>query len=70
MKTLPAMRWEMAPGVYRFTVTQLLDPGEYALVEVAKSDTPSFFIWDFGIDRNATAGPSSPAAPTSSADKK
>jgi len=70
MKTLPAMRWEMAPGVYRFTVTQPLEPGEYALVEVAKTDTPSFFIWDFGIDRNAIAGPAALAAPTVSADKK
>lgn len=70
MKVLPMLRWEMAPGLCRFIVTQPLESGEYGLVEMAKSDTPSFFIWDFGIDRNASAAPIAPPASTASSNKK
>lgn len=53
-------RWEIAKGVYRFTVGQTLKPGEYALVQVVPGKTDldqvSIYIWDFGVD------PASPAS--------
>ncbi|HKW56295.1 MAG TPA: hypothetical protein VJN42_02975 [Candidatus Acidoferrum sp.] len=42
-------RWEVAPDVYRFTLSEPLPPGEYALAEVLE-DGINFFVWDFGVD--------------------
>lgn len=48
--TIPLQRWDVARRVYRFTLGQSLQPGEYALVEIIPQEGISFFVWDFGID--------------------
>lgn len=42
-------RWEIAPTVFRFTVSEPLPPGEYALAEILP-DGMNLFVWDFGVD--------------------
>jgi len=41
--------WTPATGVFRYTVDQRLEPGEYAFVEMTE-DGLSGYVWDFGID--------------------
>jgi len=53
MNTISIQRWEMAKNVYRFTVSEPLPPGEYALAEILP-DGMNIFVWDFGVD--ATPG--------------
>ena len=45
--------WTPARGVFRYTVTQRLEPGEYAFVEMTKEGA-SEYVWDFGIDAPRT----------------
>jgi hypothetical protein len=49
-------RWEVAPTVYRFTLSETLPPGEYALAEIL-ADGMNLFVWDFGVE-----GPATPTA--------
>ena len=51
-------RWEVAPDIYRFTLSAPLPPGEYVLAEVL-SDGINMYVWDFGVD----AAPASKPAP-------
>jgi hypothetical protein len=51
-------RWEVAPTVYRFTLSQPLPPGEYALTEIL-TDGMNLFVWDFGVDPATRAKPAS-----------
>jgi hypothetical protein len=51
-------RWEVAPEIYRFTLSAPLPPGEYVLAEVL-SDGINLYVWDFGVD----APPASKPAP-------
>ena len=41
--------WTPARGVFRYTVVQRLEPGEYAFVEMTDEGIDSY-VWDFGID--------------------
>ncbi len=41
--------WTPASGVFRYTVDQRLEPGEYAFVEMT-ADGIGGYVWDFGID--------------------
>jgi hypothetical protein len=54
-------RWEIAKGVYRFTLGQTLEPGEYALVQVIPGRTDldqlSIYVWDFGVDTLSSSTP-------------
>src|SRR6202162_266569 len=53
MNTISIQRWEIAKNVYRFTLSEPLPPGEYALAEILP-DGLNIFVWDFGVD--ATPG--------------
>jgi hypothetical protein len=53
-KTIGIQRWLLAPGVYRFTLSQTLEPGEYALAEIVQNAQMSIYVWDFGMDAGAT----------------
>jgi hypothetical protein len=50
--TVPMQRWEIAKGVFRFTLGEALSPGEYVLAEVLQEQGMSFYVWDFGLDAN------------------
>lgn len=53
-----AERWQIANGVYRFTLSQSLEPGEYVFTEIVKGEGTNLYVWDFGVD---TGGKSSEA---------
>lgn len=55
-------RWDVAPEVYRFTLGESLPPGEYALAQILP-DGLNMFVWDFGVDDAASAGPPSRQKP-------
>src|SRR5579862_8064707 len=52
---VPMQRWEVAKGVFRFTLGEPLVPGEYVLAEVLQNEEMSFYVWDFGLDGTADA---------------
>lgn len=45
--------WTPANGVFRYTMEQRLEPGEYAFVELIDEGMSSY-VWDFGIDPPGT----------------
>jgi hypothetical protein len=61
--SISIQRWEIAPTVYRFTLSEPLPPGEYALAEILP-DGMNLFVWDFGVDT------ATPAKPTTALKKK
>jgi hypothetical protein len=63
--SIPIQRWEIAHGVYRFTLGASLEPGEYAMAEVVQGGATSLYFWDFGVDGNSAT----PASSTSSKPK-
>jgi hypothetical protein len=52
---LPIQQWEIARGVYRYTISQNVAPGEYAFAEIVPNGGNSLYFWDFGVD-----GPQAP----------
>jgi len=52
--SISMQRWAIAQGVSRFTLSQSLDPGEYAFAEIVQGEGTSLYVWDFGVDQ-ATA---------------
>jgi len=57
--TISIQRWEIAPTVFRFTISEPLPPGEYALAEILP-DGMNRFVWDFGVDPGTGAKPTTP----------
>lgn len=49
-KTMSLQIWEVAKGVYRFTLGQPLKPGEYVLAEISAKEGMDLLVWDFGVD--------------------
>jgi hypothetical protein len=45
-----AQRWQIANGVYRFTLSESLEPGEYVFTEIVKGQGTNLYVWDFGVD--------------------
>jgi hypothetical protein len=52
--SISIQRWEIAPTVFRFTLSRALPPGEYALAEILP-DGMNLFVWDFGVDPAGSA---------------
>src|SRR5258708_9535656 len=47
--SISLQRWEVARTVFRFTLSEPLPPGEYALAEILP-DGMNMYVWDFGVD--------------------
>jgi hypothetical protein len=48
--SVPIQRWEVAGGVFRFTLGQALEPGEYAIAERVEDEGAGLYVWDFALD--------------------
>src|SRR6266849_2335140 len=57
--SISVQRWEIAPTVFRFTVSEPLPPGEYALAEILP-DGMNLYVWDFGVDSATGTKPTTP----------
>jgi hypothetical protein len=53
--TISIQEWAVARRVYRFTLSEPLPPGEYALAELLPGGL-NLFVWDFGVDANSGNG--------------
>src|SRR5438093_1498207 len=58
--SISIQRWEIAPTVFRFTISEPLPPGEYALAEILP-DGMNLYVWDFGVDGTTGAKATAPA---------
>ena len=54
--TISLQRWDVAPTVFRFTLSETLAPGEYALAEILP-DGMNLYVWDFGVDGAGASKP-------------
>ncbi len=61
-KTVSLQRWQVAKGVYRLTLSQSLEAGEYVLAEILPEGM-NLYVWDFGVDSASAGTGSSPKLP-------
>jgi hypothetical protein len=54
------LKWDAARGLYRYTLDQPLEAGEYGIIEATPSEGQSIYVWTFGLD--ATANPNDAVA--------
>jgi hypothetical protein len=54
--SISIQRWEIAPDVYRFTLSEPLPPGEYILAQIAEEGL-DIFVWEFGVDELGATAP-------------
>ena len=47
--TILMQRWQVSGNVFRFTLGEQLQPGEYVLAEILP-DGLNLYVWDFGVD--------------------
>ena len=59
INVISMQRWDVAPNVYRFTLSQPLPPGEYVLAEVLEEGL-NLYVWDFGLDAAVANTPKQP----------
>jgi len=59
--SLSIERWPVAPNVFRFTMSQPLKPGEYALAELLPEGM-NLYVWEFGVDTGTAAPEKNPPA--------
>jgi len=52
-KTVTLLKWDVAKGVYRYTIAGPMEPGEYALT-INLPDGLNYYVWDFGVDATAS----------------
>jgi len=52
--SISMQRWDVAQTVFRFTLSETLAPGEYALAEILP-DGMNLYVWDFGVDGDGAA---------------
>ncbi len=48
--TLSMQQWDVAKGVYRYTLGEKLPRGEYVVAEILPNEGMSLYVWDFGVD--------------------
>jgi hypothetical protein len=53
------LQWDAARGLYRYTVDQPLEAGEYAIIETTQTEGQSMYLWTFGVDVPGDARPGS-----------
>ena len=53
---LDIQTWTPATGVFRYTINQRLEPGEYAFVEMTDEGINGY-VWDFGVDLPGAKSP-------------
>jgi len=49
------LKWDAARGLYRYTLDQPLEAGEYGIIEATPSEGQSIYVWTFGVDGPANA---------------
>jgi hypothetical protein len=52
--SISLQRWDVAQTVFRFTLSETLAPGEYALAEILPGGM-NLYVWDFGVDGDGAA---------------
>jgi hypothetical protein len=55
--TVSVQRWPVARGVFRLTMSQALEAGEYVLAEILPGEGMNLYVWDFGLDPAPAAKP-------------